>query len=336
MRHNSNQWRHGLLIRLILLTLLLFLKPSLSFGLSIMTYNVENLFDTIHATGKHDWEYLPLASKQQTPILNHCRNTYRQRRQHCLFRDWNSQVVAAKLEVLATTITSYHGPRGPDILVLSEIENAAMLEKLRSKLPTANYRVGHLHEGGDRRGIDNAVLSRFPLAAPSKLWRRIPGSSYKSRRGFLQVPLRLPNGVTLNVIAVHLPSQFYPTKRRRAALDALQRLSRLTENDFAQVVTVIAGDFNISARESAELFRGIMAPNWLVSHLDGCQSCRGTYYYSPKKSWSFLDAIVIQRQGRGADCKIIPGSIQVLPKVAAASDHHPLILDASCQRRKIP
>ena len=34
---------------------------------SLMTYNVENLFDTVHDEGKDDYAYLPLSVKQAHP-----------------------------------------------------------------------------------------------------------------------------------------------------------------------------------------------------------------------------------------------------------------------------
>ena len=42
---------------------------------SVMTYNLENLFDTHHDQGKNDYSFLPLYRKRNDPkIMNHCRS----------------------------------------------------------------------------------------------------------------------------------------------------------------------------------------------------------------------------------------------------------------------
>ena len=35
---------------------------------------------------------------------------------------------------------------------------------------------------------------------------------------------------------------------------------------------------------------------WDVAHSIGCADCKGTYYYSYGKSWSFLDTIFVSKQ----------------------------------------
>jgi hypothetical protein len=61
-------------------------------------------------------------------------------RTECLKLDWNEKVLAAKIRNLAKVIGRFEG-RGPDILVLQEVENRAILDRLRSALPdAASYR----------------------------------------------------------------------------------------------------------------------------------------------------------------------------------------------------
>ena len=43
--------------------------------ISVMTYNLENLFDTLHDKGKEDWTYLPLAVKKSSQVVqDYCRS----------------------------------------------------------------------------------------------------------------------------------------------------------------------------------------------------------------------------------------------------------------------
>ena len=55
---------------IILFTITLAVPAASSF--SIMTYNVENLFDTLDDEGKDDKAYLPLAQKQSEEHVKAC------------------------------------------------------------------------------------------------------------------------------------------------------------------------------------------------------------------------------------------------------------------------
>jgi hypothetical protein len=57
-------------------------------------------------------------------------------RQECLNLDWNEQVLAKKIANLASVIGRFEGG-GPDILVLEEVENQQILNRLRLALPGA-------------------------------------------------------------------------------------------------------------------------------------------------------------------------------------------------------
>ena len=61
--------------------------------------------------------------------------------------------------------------------------------------------------------------------------------------------------------------------------------------------TVALGDFNVNTEEDSELFiYNDQEDLWDVAHLIGCTDCKGTYYYSYGKSWSFLDTIFVSKQ----------------------------------------
>ena len=139
--------------------------------ITIMTFNVENLFDARHDPGKDDHTFLPLSSKQSQQHQATCarieRNSWRNQ---CFKWDWNEQALDHKLTVVAKAILQVGEGRGPDILALQEVENLGVLERLRTEhLTAAGFRPGILIEGGDNRGIDVAFLSRLPLDGPARL-----------------------------------------------------------------------------------------------------------------------------------------------------------------------
>ncbi|MGH8165896.1 MAG: endonuclease/exonuclease/phosphatase family protein, partial [Woeseiaceae bacterium] len=140
---------------------------------TIMTFNVENLFDTRDDPGKDDRTYLPLARKQTEEHRTACAKVEVEHwRDQCLNWDWNEEILERKLSVVASTILQVDDGRGPDILALQEIENLNVLERLRKEyLAAAGYRPAILLEGDDARGIDVAFLSRLELADSPQLHR---------------------------------------------------------------------------------------------------------------------------------------------------------------------
>ena len=77
---------------------------------SVAFYNLENLFDTIHDTGKNDYEYLPDAAK-----------------------GWNSEKYRSKLKNLSKVLGELSRdkvPAGPAAIGVAEVENRRVLDDL--------------------------------------------------------------------------------------------------------------------------------------------------------------------------------------------------------------
>jgi len=105
-------------------------------NLLIMSYNVENLFDTIDDPHKTDNEFLPTSKKK-----------------------WTSARYHEKLQHLAKVISSADANKLPDLLSLVEVENQLVLDDLNQQtlLKNGHYKIIH-KESPDRRGIDVALL----------------------------------------------------------------------------------------------------------------------------------------------------------------------------------
>ncbi|MES3038258.1 MAG: endonuclease/exonuclease/phosphatase family protein [Bdellovibrionota bacterium] len=265
---------------------------------SIMAFNVENLFDTLHDENTNDETYLPKAVKDASPELQaKCAlQTNEFYKKECLELDWSETVVQAKLKNVAETILSVDGGRGPDVLLVEEVENERILVQLRDNhLQNAGYQTLVHIEGFDTRGIDVAVMSRYPLRGQPIL-HKIPfkglnpedQAGMDKSRGILEVPLTLPDGSPMTVMALHFPSQSNPRYWREQAVDFLKQLLA----NRSDVFTVVGGDFNISAKEEAETkwFSSALSMVGTVSHIAACQKCKGTHYY--KGEFEFLDALI--------------------------------------------
>ncbi len=306
-------WTNRLLIPALLAPVLMGAKPASKAKtpapaqpapVFVMSYNVENLFDTEHDEGKDDWTYLPVASKKNDLHKKRCSETSsgKQRSNECENFDWNETELKTKLERIGRIITTANNGKCADVLILIEIENLKVLERLRTEfLGACSYKPGILLEGGDRRGIDTAILSRFERVGEARLHpvefveSRRNGENPRSR-DILEASLKLPSGDILTAFAVHFPAPYHPFSERQEALETLNKAARKAAAE-AHVV-IAAGDFNINAKEDSRLYRAVASKDWLVSHLEGCRQCLGTHYFKKEDSWSFLDSIMVFKDSK--------------------------------------
>jgi endonuclease/exonuclease/phosphatase family metal-dependent hydrolase len=272
-----------------------FTKTNGSTEISVMTYNVANLFDTVHDADKEDWAYLPRDTKDAMVRIECDKIRVFPWRMECLNLDWTPDLLKQKIKRVADAILSVNEGRGPDVLIVEEVENINVLNQLNEALGAARYTSVILIEGNDDRGIDQAMLSRLPLSgtprndaiplSPNAKARKVPGKT----RGLLQATFQLPGGELLTVFGVHFPSGSGAHIQRTQAIEFLnKKRAQLPESR----LVVVGGDFNINSEEdkSYSVYAKDLKP-WMVSHLVGCRTCIGTEYYKTKKEWSFLDAL---------------------------------------------
>jgi endonuclease/exonuclease/phosphatase family metal-dependent hydrolase len=270
-------------------------------AVTIMTFNVENLFDTRDDPGKDDRTYLPLAMKQTAEHKAACAEVEVPAwREQCLDWDWSEDILETKLDVLAKVIRQVNDGQGPDILALQEVENLSILERLRTEyLSDSGYRPSILIEGHDNRGIDVAFLSKLELASRPKL-HRIPFDSadparVADTRGILEASFVLPDGSLLTGYSVHFPAPFHPTEMR---VSAYEFLAKLLAGLPADRPAFAAGDFNTTSEEDRKqaMLDRFARPHWTVVHEQECKDsrgdCRGSSYYARDDTWSFLDMIL--------------------------------------------
>lgn len=343
-------------INCLLVTLLLFSactpeQPVPDTTVTIMTFNVENLFDNTDDPGKDDLTYLPAAAKQDPAHIAACETIEVERwRNECLQLDWSDAVIDAKLRAIATTIRQVDG--GADIIAFQEIENAAILNRLSSEfLADLGYGDAILIEGQDLRGIDVAFLSKLPvIGAPELHPLRFPDHPEREgdTRGVLEATFELPDGGKLTGYAVHFPAPFHPTEMRIVAYQHLNALRNALPDDHN---VFAAGDFNTTSSEIAQtdLLERFAGPSWQIAHQialePGCTHCKGTQYYARDDSWSFLDMILWSpARGKKTTWGIRADSVRVLANNPAqvrddgtpnrfnaetrtgVSDHWPLLL----------
>ncbi len=202
--------------------------------LSIMEYNVENLFDTLHAENLSDEEFTPRGSYQ-----------------------WTSRRYWSKLSRLSRVIAGAGGLQPVDLVALVEVENDSVMSHLTQR--TKLWRMGYeylITHSPDRRGVNVALLyqpHRFRPFAKDSL-RVLPlYLSQRPTRDVLHVAGELFTGDTLDVFVCHLPSrrggkqaQVYRElwgDRLRGYVDSVMRLRRFPK-------VIVTGDFNAFYPES--------------------------------------------------------------------------------------
>jgi endonuclease/exonuclease/phosphatase family metal-dependent hydrolase len=263
---------------------------------TVMAFNVQNVFDNVDAPVKDDKAYLPLEAKQSDAHIVECNEIVVESwRDECLYLDWDDDTLHHKLTVIAATILQVDDGRGPDIVALQEVENIEILERLRTDyLQSAGYLPAVLIEGTDVRGIDVAFLSRLPVSNavlhPLELPEEFAGREGDTR-GLLQATFELPDGAFLTGFSVHLPAPFHPTEMRVIAYEHLNHVLADVPDDHN---VFAAGDFNTTSTEDAEhhMLDRFVRPHWDVVSNDLCEGCPGTQYYSRGDTWSFLDMVL--------------------------------------------
>ena len=283
---------------------------------TIMSFNVQNLFDNVDDPGKDDKAYLPLAAKQNDAHIAACNEIEVESwRNECLTLDWSDEALEFKLGVIAETIRQVNDGRGADVIALQEVENINVLERLRTDyLEDLGYLPAILIEGTDTRGIDVAFLSRLPLAAEPELHPLLL-PEFPDRqgdtRGVLQADFTMPDGSILTGFSVHFPAPFHPTEMRVAAFEHLQGLRAALPDDHH---VFAAGDFNTTSSEDARegLLDRYARPYWTLAHDIGCGECDGTHYYSRNDTWSFLDMVLFApARGENATAQIRADSVAI-------------------------
>jgi predicted extracellular nuclease len=292
-----NSTIHGILRNILWGALLIFAscrKPnSDKERITICFYNVENLFDATNDPGKHDDEYTNSSPKK-----------------------WNEKKYRNKISKLSDVIASVKTFGFPDIVGLCEIENRNVLSDLihAGKLKNSHYSIIHF-EGGDIRGIENAIIYRNKNLKPVSS-QPLPVMA-KGEKRFISRDILYAVFDTgrdkLHVLLNHWPSrndgnEESEYKRGEIARILKQKTDEILESDpWANII--LLGDFNDepdsnslknilkagSPEDKNSKLVNLMYPEF--------REGRGSYYF--QRDWSMLDNIIVSQSlvdGAGLDC----------------------------------
>ena len=234
-------------------------------SLRIVSYNVENLFDTKHDTLKNDSSFLPEG-------MHH----------------WTYRRYQTKIDRIAQVLVNIGGWESIPLVGLCEVENARCLRNLCYKLRRFHYKYVH-YDSPDERGVDVALLydsTRLSILNSRALSLSLDGDA---TRDILYVSALYEQRDTVHVMMCHLPSQLGGAsasdwKRQRAkSLIQSQIDSILLLQPSANIV--VMGDMNTSAQDDLTGMVNLMIPIQKMG--------KGTHKY--QGIWTCLDQFYVSQ-----------------------------------------
>ena len=223
----GRRWTAAAGVPLLLIGLLLGACGNSGRTVTVVSYNVQNLYDATDDGGEY--------------------------REYTAAGGWNEALYTAKLRALGSALRSAV-PAGADLVALQEVEHAGAARRLVNlELSRQGYR--HLVWLPDPRSATGpVVLSKLPVRRVGALW--VEGSPEQPLRPILEVEVAL--GEAVDAPSLFLFNNHWKSRhggaaeteryRRRAAALLVARLREIHAADPAADV-IVAGDLNVSVDE---------------------------------------------------------------------------------------
>ena len=239
--------------------------------LSIGYWNVENLFDIFDDPTKNDEEFSMGGRKNVT-----------------------QEIYDLKIKQSAEVLTDLN----VDVLGLSEVENAIVLEDLNFAYKERNYKIIHF-DSPDERGIDNALLydpNYFKVITSRPIPNTLPGGD--KTRDILYVKGSYADEL-IHLFVNHWPSNYGGREKsipKRAATAQLlvREISPILSLDPSAEI-ILVGDFNEDPDEMNVQSLKTIGLSSLMEPMLGMPK-KGTYVYRGKDL--FYDQVIIHESLR--------------------------------------
>lgn len=300
--------------------------------LHLVTYNVENFFDTNHdadqtlPNGKEDYTFLPL----NHPLKKLCEKMnpgfYKT---ECEQTNWTTDHFNWKLSNISRSISFLKNK--PDILSLAEVENENVVGAIAKKMGYGNS--FSVTTSPDHRGIDvGLIYNKAKLDLKKVIQIKVEGDGLvKPTRNILRAEFKIKNAKgklnqaeSLFVYVNHWPSQAAPAKTRMLTAKILKNDIESVSASFEGTPYFVAmGDFNTIPSDAPHPFNDLLTNknSWANAMVDGESFSRekipslnhallpGSYWFDREQNWNKLDHIFVsQNLVDGKEADIIPAS----------------------------
>jgi predicted extracellular nuclease len=251
-------------------------------NLTVVFYNVENLFDTENTPGGNDAEFTPESEKK-----------------------WTHERYHRKLEDISKVLASVNQKELPEIIGLCEVENRKVLNDLvkTGALTNGKYQIVHF-ESPDFRGIDVALLYR---PDEFKVTWSIPVKvSFADDPNFTTRDILYVKGKTLNREEFHIFVNHWPSRiggleqtepKRISVAQLLKSKIDSVQNVNPDANFIVMGDMNDEpSNKSLKEVLGAKSPKQksagLVNLMFPMHEAKlGSYNY--QGNWNMLDNIIV-------------------------------------------
>jgi exonuclease III len=274
--------------------------------LFVASWNLENLFDTVHDANKQDVEFTPDALKH-----------------------WTKKRLETKLKHLAAVINAMNNSKGPDLLGTCEVEHKYILEKMiKEYFKHKDYKVAY-RESPDKRGIDNGLIynsKKFKLLSISA--DTIHLADAWPTRLILNANLIFENRDTIHVFVNHWPARIGGTSETEPErIEAANTLKKEVEKiSSPKSKIIIIGDFN-DEPTNVSVLKTLDAEPFICDDKSQVKQINfnkfsllnlayetekeglGTYRY--KKDWNMLDQMIVSDNLINGDIQYICGSFHI-------------------------
>jgi len=234
-----------------------------------------------------------------------------------------------------------------DVLCLEEVESRAALDWFLNKyMPDSGYQYIVSLDAGDARGIEQAVLSRFPIIEteqwvgkelggvhPDKYGNQAnwyAGEPIRFHRSPLMVEIEGPGGYRLTLFSVHQKSGRYSGYWREAEARGLVEIIKKLEDSDKDRKILVLGDFNAEPdAESLQIYRDAglreaLGAEMGPEHITHESGRRIDFVLADAPAMAEVaDGFVLGTPARaeGYDWRTTP------PPTGYASDHYPVVVD---------
>ena len=251
-------------------------------NLTVVFYNVENLFDMVNNQGARDGEFTPTGTNK-----------------------WTTERYSKKLNDIANVLSLVNKNELPEIIGLCEIENRSVLDDLlkTESLKRGKYEVAHF-ESPDYRGIDCALFYRpeeFRLIGKTPIHVSFTDDPEYSTRDILYVKGETLNKETWHIFVNHWPSRTSGLQqtevKRMAVAQLLKAKTDSLQKADPKANILIMGDMNDEpSNKSLSLVLGAKNPETGIAPLVNLMfplhvEKKGSYIY--RGNWNMLDNIVV-------------------------------------------
>ena len=251
-------------------------------NLTVVFYNVENLFDTVNNQGARDGEFTPVGENK-----------------------WTTERYGKKLNDIAKVLSSVNKNELPEIIGLCEIENRTVLDDLlkTESLKKGKYEVAHF-ESPDYRGIDCALFFRpdeFRLISKTPVHVSFPDDPEYTTRDILYVKGEMLNKETWHIFVNHWPSRTsglqQSEKKRITTAQILKAKTDSLQKADPKANILIMGDMNDEpSNKSLSFVLGAKNPETGIAPLVNLMfplhvEKKGSYNY--RGNWNMLDNIIV-------------------------------------------